>query len=421
MKLKDYLAPGVPAMLLLGFSAGLPLLLVFSTLSAWMAEVKIERAQIGALALISTMYGWKFVWAPLLDRYRVPALSKLIGHRRSWMLLSQTGVAAGLVGMAFSNPGPGNLLPIVACAMVVAFCSASQDIALDAFRIESVAADYQPHAAATYTLGYRLAMLLAGAGPLLIADRLNWPVAYLVMAVCMLVGPLALATVREASATREFASQTVSEWFETTVLAPFRNFFKRHGELALILLLFACCYRLADSLLGTMANPFYLELGFTKTQIGEISKVYGFFMTIFGAFTAVWVVEKLGLLRALWAAGILAALSNFAFVALAQQGAQIGWLIAAISADNFGSGLAGAVTIVFLTSFTDRKYSATQYALFSSLPQLVGKFLASGSGVVVDELGYQGFFLYTILAGIPGLLILAIYGRRFVAHLKSPS
>jgi MFS transporter, PAT family, beta-lactamase induction signal transducer AmpG len=417
MKIKDYLAPGVPAMLMLGFSAGLPLLLVFSTLSAWMSDVKIDRAQIGALALISTMYGWKFVWAPLLDRYNVPGLSTLIGHRRSWMLLSQIGVATGLIGMAFANPGPGNLLPIVAFAMLVAFCSASQDIALDAFRIESVAPEFQPHAAATYTLGYRLAMLLAGAGPLLIADKLDWRIAYLTMAACMIIGPLALATVREVSSTRVPIAQSVPEWFESTVAAPFRNFFKRHGDLALVLLIFACTYRLADSLLGTMANPFYLGLGFTKTQIGEISKVYGFFMTIFGAFSAVWVVEKLGLLRALWAAGLLAALSNLAFIALAHQGAQMSWLIVAISADNFGSGLAGAVTIVFLTSFTDRKYSATQYALFSSLPQLVGKFLAGGSGVVVNELGYQGFFFYTILAGLPGLLILAFYGRRFVAHL----
>jgi MFS transporter, PAT family, beta-lactamase induction signal transducer AmpG len=405
-------------MVFLGFSAGLPLILVFSTLSAWFAEVKIDRATIGALALISTMYGWKFLWAPLLD-LRLPVLAQALGRRRSWMLLAQVGIILGLVLMANSGLAVGNFWPMVCFALWVAFCSASQDVSIDAYRVEAIAEDDQPIAAASYTLGYRLAMLLAGAAPLLIADALDWRSAYLAMAFCALVGPISVLMIREAPRELEPPKPLVQRVREVMV-RPFIDLFVRYGVMAIAMLFFICFFRMSDSVLGTMANPFYLELGYTKTQIGEISKVYGFFMTIFGAFCGAFVFKRFGAFRALWLGGLIAALSNLSFVGMAQNGGpSIMWLMIVISSDNFGSGLAGVILVLYMTQLTNREFSAGQYALFSALPQLFGKALASFSGVIVNYLDYEGFFWYTILMGVPGLLLLAVLRRKLLAQKPS--
>ena len=410
-----YTRPRVIAMLFLGFSAGLPLFLVFGTLSVWLRREGIDRTTIGFVSWVAILYGFKFVWAPLVDRLPLPLLTAWLGQRRSWMLLAQCGVLVGLWLMAANNPA-ASLNTLVAAALLVAFSSATQDISIDAWRIEAVPVDLQGAMAGTYQLGYRLGLILAGGGALVIAGNSSWNLAYFTMGCAMLIGMLTTLLVSEpqhparapASPRHTHALHRLGAWFVEAVVFPFVEFFKRNGAMALVILLFIGLFRISDITMGVMTGPLYVDMGFTDEQIGWVSKTFGIIVTIVGALLGGVLVMRYGILSMLIVAAVLVVTTNLVFAWLSTLGPEIVWLALVITADNLSGGIAGSTFIAYLSSLTNRAYTATQYALFSSLMLLPAKFIGGFSGKVVDEYGYILFFLYAGLLGIPAVL-LAIY------------
>jgi MFS transporter, PAT family, beta-lactamase induction signal transducer AmpG len=417
---KIYLQPSSLRMLALGFSAGLPLLLVLGTLSFWLREAGISRATIGHLSWVGLAYGFKWVWAPLVDRVTLPLLGRL-GRRRSWLLLAQLGVMAGLVGMAMSDP-KASLSLIVGCALLVAFASATQDIALDAFRIESADSSLQAALAASYQTGYRLAMIWAGAGVLWIAaraevsnsanyDQAAWAMAYGVMALSMLVGVFTVLFSKEPAQTvATVRAKNTREWLQVALINPFAEFITRYRWQAALILTLIATYRISDIVMGIMANPFYVDMGYTKDEVAAVTKIYGVAMTLLGAFIggalAPWLGKgTLGVMRLMMAGAVLSSLTNLLFVWLGSRGHDVNALIYVVSADNLASGIASAAFIAYLSSLTNINYTATQYALFSSLMLLLPKFLAGFSGEFVDSQGYASFFTGTALLGLPVVIL----------------
>lgn len=420
-----YTRPRVIGMLFLGFAAGLPFLLVFSTLSAWLTESNISRATIGFFSWVGITYSIKFFWAPIVDRLPVPVLTSLMGKRRSWMLLAMLGVAAGLTGMAVTDPSQ-HIVTMAMFAVLVAFASATQDVVIDAYRIEAVIPEYQAAMAATYILGYRLALLVTGAGALAMADQTSWMNTYFAMAMLTLVGIITVLVISEPESSinqdtimREkrvidFMERSAHlpkhlrnamAWFIGAIICPFTDFFQRNGSFAIFILLFISMFRISDITMGVMANPFYLDLGFTKTEIAWVAKGFGFVMMLVGAATGGVMVARYGIMRPLFIGAILVAITNLLFAFLAKTGADISFLVVVISADNFSGGMAVAVFIAYLSSLTNTAYTATQYALFSSLMTLVPKFLGGFSGIIVEEQGYFFFFIYAAVIGIPAILL----------------
>ena len=426
--LRVYLEPASLRMLTLGFSAGLPLLLVLGTLSFRLREAGIDRSTIGYLSWVGLAYGFKWLWAPLVDRMPLPLLTRWLGRRRSWLLLSQALIVAGLVGMALADPRL-TLGPIVWCALAVAFGSATQDIALDAFRIESADANHQAALAASYQTGYRLAMIWAGAGVLWIAARSEvapavsqavaqgaaayqngaWQAAYLAMAASMAVGVVTVLFSREPVPVVLPPAKNAAEWLKGAVVDPFADFLGRYGWQAAQILALIAVYRISDVVMGIMANPFYVDMGFTKDEVAAVTKIYGVIMTLVGAFVGGVLSMRLGVMRILMLGAVLSAGSNLLFAWLAGHGHDVTALIAVVSADNLASGIASAAFIAYLSSLTNVSYSATQYALFSSMMLLLPKFVAGFSGDYVNSFGYAHFFTATSLLGLPvlGLVWLA--------------
>ncbi len=408
-------------MLALGFSAGLPLLLVFGTLSFWLREAGVDRTTIGFLSWVGLAYGFKWVWSPLVDRLPIPVLTRLLGRRRSWLLLSQTVIMAALVMMALTDPTLA-LAPMVYCAVAVAFGSATQDIALDAFRIESADNEHQAALAATYQAGYRLAMIWAGAGALWIAARAEvpnaalyqygaWRTAYLVMAASMLPGVLTVLLSREPVRQALAPARNAAEWLQGALVAPFTDFVGRYRWHAALILALIATYRISDVVMGIMANPFYVDLGFSKDEVAAVSKAFGIVMTLLGAFIGGVMALRLGVMRVLMLGAVLSAGSNLLFAWLATRGHDLSALVFVISADNLSSGIASAAFIAYLSSLTNVQYSATQYALFSSMMLLLPKFLAGFSGQFVDHFGYPNFFTATACLGAPVLLLVWLASR----------
>ncbi len=424
--LRVYLEPASLRMLTLGFAAGLPLLLVLGTLSFRLREAGIDRSTIGYLSWVGLAYGFKWVWAPLVDRMPIPGLTPLLGRRRSWLLLSQAIVVAGLVGMALCDPRL-TLGPIVWCALAVAFGSATQDIALDAFRIESADANHQAALAASYQTGYRLAMIWAGAGVLWIAARAEmapavgqgaaayqngaWQTAYLVMAASMAVGVVTVLFSREPAPVQLPPARNAAEWIQSAMVEPFADFLRRYGMQAVLILALIAVYRISDVVMGIMANPFYVDMGFTKDEVAAVTKVYGVIMTLAGAFVGGVLSMRFGVMRILMLGAILSAASNLLFAWLAGHGHDVTALIAVVSADNLASGIASAAFIAYLSSLTNVSYSATQYALFSSMMLLLPKFVAGFSGDYVNTFGYAHFFTSTALLGLPVLVLVWLASR----------
>ena len=411
-------------MLLLGFSAGLPLLLVFGTLSFWLREAGIDRTTIGYLSWVGLAYGFKWVWAPLVDRMPIPLLTRWLGRRRSWLLLSQLTIIAALVGIGLTDPRIA-LTPVVWCALAIAFGSATQDIALDAYRIESAETRRQAALAAAYQTGYRMAMIWAGAGALWIAARAEvsgagsyqqgaWQVAYLAMAASMLLGVATVLLSPEPAARVIPPSRNAAEWLKSALVEPFADFLRRYGRQALLILALIAVYRISDVVMGIMANPFYVDMGFTKDEVAAVTKIYGVIMTLVGAFVGGALAMRYGVMRVLMLGAVLSAASNLLFAWLASRGHDVNALILVIAADNLSSGIASAAFIAYLSSLTNINYSATQYALFSSMMLLLPKFLAGYSGKYVDVFGYSHFFTATALLGVPVLLLVALASRKKV-------
>ena len=422
-----YLHRRVIAMAFLGFSAGLPFLLIFGTLSAWLTEAGVSRTVIGYFSWVGITYSIKVFWAPVVDRLPLPVLTRVLGRRRSWMLVAQIAIALGLFFMAHTDPA-AELEQVALLAFLVAFASATQDIAVDAYRIEAVSRDLQGAMAATYQAGYRIGVLLAGAGALYLAEFYSWPVVYMAMAAAMGIGIATVAVIREpdveiSEETRAREArlsnslggggrQSPIQWFTGAVVAPFVDFFARNGAAGLIILAFVGLYRLSDINLGIMANPFYLDMGFTKAEIANVTKVFGVLMTMAGAFLGGLLVARYGILRPLLLGAFMVPLTNLLFILLAHGGPDLTLLTVTIGADNLAGGLAGSVFIAYLSSLTNTAYTATQYALFSSLFTLPGKLVGGFSGVIVDAAGYPLFFAYVSALGLPAILLVLVLMAR---------
>ena len=404
-------------MFFLGFSAGLPLLLVLGTLSFWLREVGIDRSTIGYLSWVGLFYAGKWLWAPLVDRVPIFFLTKRLGRRRSWLLFAQTLIIIGLLGMASSDPKQ-DLQPIILFALLVAFASATQDIALDAFRIESAKPQYQAALAASYQTGYRLAMIWAGAGALWLAARAEqgigvyfanaWQFAYLVMALSIGVGVITTLLSPEPQMVKALRARSPKEWLLQTIVQPFADFIGRYRWHAFLILALIGIYRISDVVMGIMANPFYVDMGYSKDEVAAITKVFGVIMTLLGAFLGGILALRFGVMRILFLGAVLSAASNLLFAWLSTRGHDLNGLVWVISADNLSSGIASAAFIAYLSSLTNVQYSATQYALFSSMMLLAPKWLAGFSGVYVDRFGYESFFITTALIGIPVLILISV-------------
>ena len=419
-------------MLFLGFSAGLPFLLVFSTLNARLADVGVETATIGFFSWLGITYSIKVFWAPVVDRLKLPLLDRLLGKRRSWILLAQAGIATGLYLMAHVDATVAPEM-MAFCGLLVAFSSATQDVAIDAYRIEIAEERLQAALAATYIFGYRLALLVAGAGALYLAEFWSWQVSYEVMALLVGVGMVTVLIVREPRVNHYAAAQDIADkieheaskrthlnprlarfigWFYAAIAGPFLDFFRRYKELAILILVMVAVYRISDIAMGVMANPFYLDfMGFSKTQVADVTKIFGFFMTIAGSLVGGVLVVRYGVRRILLAGAIMTAATNLLFVVLAQYPPNIVTLALVVSADNLSGGIANVALIAWLSSMTSAAFTATQYALFSSLMTLPGKFIGGFSGIVVAGFGYAEFFLVAGIMGVPAIL-LAIYMMR---------
>lgn len=440
-----YTRKPVVAISLLGFSAGLPFLLVFSTLTAWLRDEGVERTAIGFFAWVGLTYSIKIIWAPVVDRLKIPLLEASLGQRRSWILLGQIGIAGGLFLMSLLTP-QDSLIFIALAALLVAFSSATQDIALDAFRIESAPDEQQGAMSAAYIFGYRVALLVSGAGAFYIADLNDWSTAYLCMAalmvVCILVTlwsdePKHKTPEEQRRMDAAMVDQVMGRPMHLesrpllqrhilgAVICPFLEFMQRYGRFAFVVLLFIAVFRLSDIAMGVMANPFYLDMGYSKSEIASVAKVFGFFMTIAGAAICGVLIVKRGVHQQLMTGAILVASTNLLFSLLAgMQGdspPNIMWLGIVISADNLSGGFAGTAFVAYLSSLTNKSYTATQYALFSSLMTLPGKFISGFSGWVVDTSGYPEFFVIAALLGIPAILLVAVLMRHQSSfHHSSP-
>ena len=487
-------------MLFLGFSAGIPLLLIFSSLSLWLREAGVERSTVTFFSWAALGYSFKFVWAPLVDTLPVPLLTSKLGRRRGWMLLAQGSTIAAITGMAFVDPAQGHLTTMALGAVLLGFSAATQDIVIDAYRIESADVSLQALMSSTYIAGYRIGMLVSGAGALFLASTFGstnghyhyqaWQEAYLVMAAAMSVGIITTLmisepTVRDTHAPSRstadharllcmfivavagfifvfyFSSEPAAELRDTltailgaeagarflietlrlsigvttawlvatlmihagvvsrdmvqaTYVAPLKDFFRRYGlKAALLLLLLVGVYRISDIVLGVIANVFYQDVGFTKPEIAGVVKTFGLFMTIAGGFLGGLLSVRHGVIRILLLGALLSAATNLLFIALAAAGHNLGMLYLVISVDNLSAGLASAAFVAFLSSLTDIRFTAMQYAIFSSLMTLFPKILGGYSGTIVDSLGYARFFTLTALLGLP-VLVLVWQARHYL-------
>ncbi|MDR3514320.1 MAG: AmpG family muropeptide MFS transporter [Azospirillaceae bacterium] len=421
----------VLTVLLLGFSSGLPLALTGATLSVWLAGDGISKTAIGLFALVGLPYTFKFVWAPLIDHLPLPFLTRRWGRRRGWALATQLALAAALVGLGATDPRQ-DLWWTAVLSLVVAFCSASQDIVIDAYRVETLAGNRQGAGAGAIVLGYRLGMMASGAGALYLASVFSWSTTYGVMALLVGVGaitmlanpepsapqPASRGPVRDGSEHRSARRRLLADWLYRAVEAPFVQFISRPGWPAI--LLFITLYKFGEVLAGAMSNPFYLELGFTKVDIATVSKVFGLVATIAGGLLGGIVVNRLGIWRSLLVCGILQLASNGLYILLAYTGRDLAVLTLSITVENLTAGMATAAFVAYLSSLCHAAYTATQYALLSSFFGLGRGVLGSCSGWFADRLDWSSYFALTIVAGLPGLALLLWLRRRDATETDNP-
>ena len=472
-------------MLMLGFSSGLPILLVFSTLSVWLTKAGIERSTVTLFSWAGFAYAFKFLWSPLVDKVSIPLFSNM-GHRRSWLLVAQLLIIFSLILTSINDP-KNNIIITAICITLVAFFSATQDIIIDAYRIESISQKFQGSLSSMYIAGYRIGMLVGGAGSLWLAsywggesyDYDVWKKVYLTMSLLMLIGIAANLISSEPKKLRKFSKKTKLQFrfflsilisvlififiysninnpftgknilsflftsfkllfcficsglfiflqiklkfqnrsiIEESYFNPVKNFINKYGKFALFILLLISLYRMADVVMGVMANIFYLEKGYSISQIATYSKFFGVFATIAGGLLGGYFSMKFGTMITLFIGAAIASSSNLLFAWLATTEANIKYLISVITADNISSGFAGAAFVIYLSGLTSLKFTATQYALFSSIMLFLPKLIAGYSGSWVDIMGYQNYFIVTALLGIP-VLFLIIYISK-VAPIK---
>jgi len=386
------------AALLMGFSCGLPLLLTITVLQAWMQKEGVDLTVIGLMALVGLPYTLKFLWAPFLDRYTLPFL----GRRRGWLLIAQIFLFFSIIGLGLTDPNPdygGHPWMVVFAALLVTFFSASQDIVVDAYRREDLPDEELGLGSSLYINGYRVGMLLASGGGLILADHISFSMVYLIMAVCMLPGVLTTFFVSEP----EIAAGT-PETLKEAVLYPLIDYFSRKS--ALWILAFILFYKIGDTMASTMSIPFYLDTGFSKTEIGAVVKLFGFWATITGSLIGGILMLRQGIYRSLWVFGLLQAISTAGFAMLARIGHSIPALSAVIAFENLSSGMGTAAYVAFMASITNKKFTATQYALLSSLMGVPRVLVSAPTGFFAKSLGWENFFIFCTLIAIPGMLLL---------------
>lgn len=402
--IKLYLHPNVIVVLFLGFSSGLPLMLTLSTLSRWMAEEGVSKATIGVFALVGLPYACKFVWAPLMDHLSLPWFCRILGRRRGWIIFTQCMLILSIIGLGFTNPAD-NPWATGIWALAVAFASASQDIVIDAFRVDSLDTKQQGLGAAVAVFGYRIGMLLSGAGALLMAEYLPWSSVYSIMACCILIGIITVYCAKEPDAARIIENpQHIKAWFKEAVIVPFQDFMER--EQWVVILLFVVLYKMGDAFAGSMTNPFLFEMGFSKTEVATWVNSFGIAATMAGAFIGGVLVYRKGIMAALWICGILQLGSNAVFSLQAMVGHDITMLAVTISCENLSAGMGDAAFVAFLSSLCHREHTATQYALLSSLFAFGRTLLSVPSGWVAEEVNWVWFFILTMMIALPGLMLL---------------
>lgn len=409
--------PSAWTMAFLGFSSGLPFLLVAGTLAYWLKENGIVLKDITMIASAGMTYAFKFVWAPLLDHWRLPGFARL-GQRRGWLLFAQLCVTAGLIAMALLTPAQ---LPLfVAATLVVAFFGATQDIAVDAYRIEIAPLEAQGALVATYSLGYRIALIVAGALALIAADHLPWRVVYLGMAVAMLI-PIATTLIAREPEVLRTAPRSWGEAMRESIVDPFADFFRRYGwALALVTLAFILLFKIPEqATIGGVMSPFYRDMGFDKTQIATVTKIYGIWIGIVGTFIGGAAVARWGAWRPLGAAIVLAGASNLLYLFLIAHPGNIVVLTLVISGENLTLGVLGPPTVAFLSSLVNKQHTATQYALLSSMVNLPGKLLGFFAGGIAMATGYGMFFIITVLSLLPAGALFLYLWPRYDDKLKS--
>ncbi len=378
----------------MGFASGLPLLLTISVLQAWMKDEGVDLSVIGLMALVGLPYTLKFLWAPLFDRFTLPFL----GRRKGWLLVAQITLMLSIVGLGFTNPSNNPWL-VAFAAFLVTFFSASQDIVIDAYRREDLADEELGLGSSLYVNGYRLAMLLASGGGLILADVTSFKIVYLTMASCMSVGVIATLLTPEPEVPAGSPKN-----LKEAVIEPFKEYFSRTG--ALWILAFILFYKIGDTMASAMTIPFYLDIGFSKTEIGAVVKLFGFWATIAGSLAGGIFILQCGINRSLWVFGFLQAISTAGFAVLFYIGHSIPALAAVVAFENFSAGLGTSAFVAFMASLTNKKFTATQYALLSSLMGVPRVFASAPTGFMVEAMGWSGFFIFCALIAIPGMLLL---------------
>jgi PAT family beta-lactamase induction signal transducer AmpG len=392
--LKTIFSPRMLVALVMGFACGLPLLLTISVLQAWMKEEGVSLSVIGMIALVGLPYTLKFLWAPFLDRFTPPFL----GRRRGWMLIAQITLIISIVGLGSTSPG-NNPWMVAFMAFLVTFFSASQDIVVDAYRREDLSDEELGLGSSLYVNGYRIGMLLASGGGLIMADHMPFSIVYLIMAGCMLPGVITTILAPEPQ-TIAGTPKNIKE----AVIDPLVEYFSRSG--ALWILTFILFYKIGDTMASAMTIPFYLDIGFSKTEIGAVVKLFGFWATIFGSLIGGIVMIRMGINRSLWIFGFLQAASTAFFAVLAQIGHSVYALSAVIAFENLSSGMGTAAYVAFMASITNKKFTATQYALLSSLMGIPRVIASAPTGFLAKHLGWEIFFIACTLIAIPGMLLL---------------
>lgn len=402
-----YKNPKMIAMLVLGLFSGLPLVLVFSTLSFWLSDCGVDVKAVAAFSLVRLPYSFKFLWSPYIDRMPLPFLTRRLGQRRSWAVFFQICLMICLIALVHTNPA-GNPVATAACAVAVAFFSASQDIVFDAFRIEYLKQRDQGAAAATFVFGYRIGMLVAGAGALFLSDIIGWTHVYEALALSGVIGVATILCAKEPAAPVHSEQKT---FFKDAVVAPIADFLKKPDWFPVVL--FLLTYKLCETSIGTVTPKLYKELGFTNTEIAAIVKLWGVAATVFGGFLGGVLVARLGLFKSLLICGVLQGLSNLPFAVLAVEGKSFLWLTFSIVSDNLAAGMATTAFVAYMSSLCNRAYTATQYALLSSLMALPRDVLSATSGWLVVTLGWSAFFVFTAFLSLPSLGILHLLNRRY--------
>jgi PAT family beta-lactamase induction signal transducer AmpG len=418
-----YRQPRLISILLMGFSSGLPLALTFGTLSYWLAEIGVSLTAIGLFGLVRTSYSLKFLWSPLIDRLPVPLLTARLGRRRSWALVIQAALALAILALGMTDPRSDPAATALA-AVIVAFLSASQDIVIDAYRIELLSAEEQGAGAAATQWGYRFGMLAAGAGALYAANFGGWRFAYALMAALMLIGMVTVWLTPEPGGIRPpeplpggTTAARAKAWLARAVVAPFLDMVQRNGALQLTAIAaFIVLYKFGDALAGSMSNPLYVVLGFTKVEVATISKVYGVVATLIGVALGGALVARLGIFRALLICGAMQALSNLMYAVQVWAGADVTVLTVTISGENLTGGMASAAFVAYLSALCSRDFTATQYALLSSLATVGLNVLAASGGYLAQQLGWIPFFVLSTAACVPALLLLLWLMRRPISE-----